>query len=32
MITDDGGVSINDASNYTFWYFLYEEVLFAIIT
>jgi hypothetical protein len=30
MDNDDG--SINDASNYGFWYFLYEEILFGIIT
>jgi hypothetical protein len=30
LVTDDG--SINDVSNYGFWYFLYEEVLFGIIT
>jgi hypothetical protein len=31
VIVDDGG-SIKDASSYGFWYFLYEEVLFGIIT
>ena len=25
---DDDDGSINDVSNYGFWYFLYEEVLF----
>jgi hypothetical protein len=32
MVTDDDDGSINDDSNYGFWYFLYEEVLFGIIT
>jgi hypothetical protein len=31
LVTDDDG-SINDVSNYGFWYFLYEEVLLRIIT
>jgi hypothetical protein len=31
MVTDDDG-SINDASDFEFWYFLYEEILFGIIT
>jgi hypothetical protein len=30
MDGDDG--SINDVSNYGFWYFFYEEVLFGMIT
>jgi hypothetical protein len=29
-VDDDG--SINDGSHYGFWYFLYEVVLFGIIT
>jgi hypothetical protein len=32
MVTDDDDGSINDVSNNGFWYFLYEEVLFGIIT
>jgi hypothetical protein len=34
MVTDDDDDdgSINDDSDYGFWYFLYEEVLFGIIT
>jgi hypothetical protein len=32
MVTDDDDGSINDDSNCGFWYFLYEEVLFGIIT
>jgi spore coat protein CotH len=32
LVTDDDDGSINDVSNYGFWYFLYEEVLFGIIT
>jgi hypothetical protein len=31
VLVDDDGY-INDVSNYGFWYFLYEEVLFGIIT
>jgi hypothetical protein len=31
MVTDDDG-SIYDDSDYGFWYFLYEQVLFGIIT
>jgi hypothetical protein len=31
-VTDDDDGSINDVSNYGVWYFLYEEVLFGIIT
>jgi hypothetical protein len=31
VIVDDDG-SINDDSKYEFWYFLYEEVLFGLIT
>jgi hypothetical protein len=31
MVTDDDG-SINDVSDFEFWYFLYEEILFGIIT
>jgi hypothetical protein len=31
MVTNDDG-SINDDSNCGFWYFLYKEVLFGIIT
>jgi hypothetical protein len=32
MVADDDDGSINDVSNYGFWYFLYEEILFRIIT
>jgi hypothetical protein len=32
LVTDDDDGPINDVSNYGFWYFLYEEVLFGIIT
>jgi hypothetical protein len=32
LVTDDDDGSINDVSNYGFWCFLYEEVLFGIIT
>jgi hypothetical protein len=32
MVTDDDDDFINNVSNYGFWYFLYEEVLFGIIT
>jgi hypothetical protein len=32
MVMDDDDDSINDVSNYGFWYFLYVEVLFGIIT
>jgi hypothetical protein len=32
MIMDDDDGSINDVYNYGFLYFLYEEVLFGIIT
>jgi hypothetical protein len=31
LVTYDDG-SLNDISNYEFWYFLYEEVLFQITT
>jgi hypothetical protein len=31
LVTDDDDGSINDVSNYGFWYFLNEEVLFGII-
>jgi hypothetical protein len=32
LVIDDNDGSINDVSNYGFWYFLYEEVLFGITT
>jgi hypothetical protein len=32
VIDDDDDGSINDVSNYEFWYFLYEEIIFGIIT
>jgi hypothetical protein len=32
LVTDDDDGSINDVSDYGFWYFLYEEVLFGMIT
>jgi hypothetical protein len=32
MVTNDDDGSINDDFDYEFWYFLYEEVLFGIIT
>jgi hypothetical protein len=32
LVIDDDDGSINDVSNYGFWYFLYEEVIFGIIT
>ena len=32
MVMDDYDGSINDDSDCRFWYFLYEEVLFGIIT
>jgi hypothetical protein len=32
MIIDDDDGSINDDSDSGFWYFLYEEVLFGMIT
>jgi hypothetical protein len=30
MVKDDDDGSVNDVSNYGFWYFLYEEVLLGI--
>jgi hypothetical protein len=32
MVTNDDDGSINDDSDYRFWYFIYVEVLFAVIT
>jgi hypothetical protein len=32
LVTHDDDGSINDVSNYGFWYFLYKEVFFGIIT
>jgi hypothetical protein len=32
MVTIDDDGSFNDGSNYEFWYFFYEEVVFGIIT
>jgi hypothetical protein len=32
LVTDDDDGSINDVSNYGFWYFLYKDVLFGIPT
>jgi hypothetical protein len=32
LVTYDDDGSLNDISNYGFWYFLYEEVLFGITT
>jgi hypothetical protein len=32
MVIDDDDCYINDGSDYGSWYFLYEEVLFGIIT
>jgi hypothetical protein len=32
LVTDDDDGSINDVSNYGFWYLIYEEVLVGIIT
>jgi hypothetical protein len=32
MVTDDDDGSINDVSNYGFWYFLFDEVFFGVMT